>query len=134
MDDKNLITLKHASEISGYSPDYIGQLIRAGKIPGKQVYANITWMTTAQAVLGYKNKAKKADNIKEKLLRRKRIFTMQYNIIKLILSNFPSLKPILAVLIVSFIFLCTFLLYSAINKSNNQEFKKQSQTVPSLNF
>ena len=61
-DEKNLISLKDASKISGYSADYIGQLIRSGKIPGKQVYCNIAWMTTAQAVLDYKNQGAKDKN------------------------------------------------------------------------
>ncbi len=47
------ITLKEASERFGYAPDYIGQLIRKGKIEGKQVYANVAWMTTEEAMLEY---------------------------------------------------------------------------------
>jgi hypothetical protein len=47
------ITLKEASERFGYAPDYIGQLIRKGKIEGKQVYANVAWMTTEEAMSAY---------------------------------------------------------------------------------
>lgn len=47
------ITLKEASERFGYAPDYIGQLIRKGKIEGKQVYANVAWMTTEEAMMEY---------------------------------------------------------------------------------
>jgi len=47
------ISLKEASRISGYAPDYIGQLIRSGKLEGKQVYANIAWMTTESAIRAY---------------------------------------------------------------------------------
>jgi Na+-transporting methylmalonyl-CoA/oxaloacetate decarboxylase gamma subunit len=47
------ITLKEASERFGYAPDYIGQLIRKGKIEGKQVYANVAWMTTEEAMTDY---------------------------------------------------------------------------------
>lgn len=47
------ISLKEASQISGYAPDYIGQLIRSGKLPGKQVYTNIAWMTTEEAIREY---------------------------------------------------------------------------------
>lgn len=47
------ITLKEASERFGYAPDYIGQLIRKGKIEGKQVHANVAWMTTAEAMEEY---------------------------------------------------------------------------------
>ncbi len=47
------ISLKEAAEISGYAPDYVGQLIRAGKLPGKQVYSNVAWVTTEEAVRAY---------------------------------------------------------------------------------
>lgn len=47
------ITLKEAAKISGYAPDYIGQLIRRGKLPGKQVYCTIAWMTTEEALRRY---------------------------------------------------------------------------------
>src|SRR3989344_2005979 len=47
------ISLKEASLISGYAPDYIGQLIRSGKLEGKQVYANVAWMTTESAIRAY---------------------------------------------------------------------------------
>jgi hypothetical protein len=47
------INLKEASKISGYSPDYLGQLLRQGKIQGRQVLTNVSWMTTEQAVLQY---------------------------------------------------------------------------------
>lgn len=50
---EGFITLKEASALSGYSADYIGQLIRKGKIDGKQVYANVAWMTTREAVQEY---------------------------------------------------------------------------------
>ena len=53
------ITLKEASERFGYSPDYIGQLIRKGKISGKQVYMNVAWMTTPEAMEEYLLKEKK---------------------------------------------------------------------------
>ncbi len=51
------ITLKEASERFGYAPDYIGQLIRKGKIEGKQVYANVAWVTTDEAMEAYKTEA-----------------------------------------------------------------------------
>ncbi len=47
------ISLREAAAISGYSPDYVGQLIRSGKLPGKQVFANVAWMTTPEAVREY---------------------------------------------------------------------------------
>lgn len=56
------ITLKEASERFGYSADYIGQLIRKGKIEGKQVYANVVWMTTPEAMEAYLLKEKREDD------------------------------------------------------------------------
>jgi hypothetical protein len=49
------ITLKEAAKISGYSADYIGQLIRKGKIRGRQVYTNIAWVTTKEDLRAYLN-------------------------------------------------------------------------------
>ncbi|OGD31418.1 hypothetical protein A3C91_04755 [Candidatus Azambacteria bacterium RIFCSPHIGHO2_02_FULL_52_12] len=51
--EKKQITLKEAAEISGYAPDYIGQLIRKGKIPGEQIYASVAWVTTEAAMRAY---------------------------------------------------------------------------------
>jgi hypothetical protein len=54
------ISLKEAAEMTGYTPDYIGQLIRSGKISGKQVYLNVAWMTTREALIDYiENKTRK---------------------------------------------------------------------------
>lgn len=50
------INLKEAAALSGYVPDYVGQLIRDGKIIGKQVYSNTTWMTTEESVKNYLQK------------------------------------------------------------------------------
>ncbi|GIV28741.1 MAG: hypothetical protein KatS3mg027_2555 [Bacteroidia bacterium] len=62
IDSKNYITLKQAAEISGYSPDYIGQLIRQGKIAGKQVYCNIAWVTTEEEIKKYLETKAKGKN------------------------------------------------------------------------
>jgi hypothetical protein len=53
MPDGKYITLKEAAEISGYAPDYIGQLIRSGKLAGKQIYYNVAWVTTETALHEY---------------------------------------------------------------------------------
>ncbi len=71
--EAGFITLKEASERFGYAPDYIGQLIRKGKIEGKQVYANLAWMTTAEAIEDYIAKDKgvaKAEPVKASQLLR----------------------------------------------------------------
>lgn len=53
--EKGYITLKEAAKIADYSPDYIGQLIRSGKIRGEQVYANVAWVTTEEEIQSYLN-------------------------------------------------------------------------------
>lgn len=61
---KGYITLKEAAEISNYTPDYVGQLIRAGKIKGEQVYSNVAWVTTTDEIEAYlhnKNRSVGAD-------------------------------------------------------------------------
>lgn len=63
--DKDTITLKEASKLSGYSPDYIGQLIRQGKLPGKQVYSSVSWVTTEDAILSYMESSKQGGVQKE---------------------------------------------------------------------
>lgn len=55
------ISLKEAAELSGYSADYVGQLIRSGKLPGKQVFLNVAWMTTKEAIEEYVNSDKKSE-------------------------------------------------------------------------
>jgi hypothetical protein len=114
-DEKNMISLKDASIISGYSADYIGQLIRAGKIPGKQVYSNITWMTTKEAVLEYKANSRLGDtekkNLKKTLQTKSRLIGMELNIIKLFFKTFKSALPVLVVLLVSFLLLSSYIIY-----------------------
>lgn len=56
---KGFITLKEAAQVSNYSPDYIGQLIRSGKIEGEQVYMNVAWVTTKKEIMSYVNRSKK---------------------------------------------------------------------------
>ena len=113
--DKKFITLKEAAEISGYSADYVGQLIRGGKIDGKQVYTNITWMTTADAVLEYKHKGKnnkKSSNIKDIVITQKRLFGLQLNVLKLIWQNFKSVMPVIFILLISLVLVVTYLLHA----------------------
>jgi hypothetical protein len=122
-DEKKLISLKEAATLSGYSADYIGQLIRAGKIPGKQVYTNITWMTTAEAVIQYKKKSKSEiynkSTLKEKISSRKRLIAMEFDIIRLFFQTFRSALPILVVLLISFLLLVTSVIYISFSKNSN---------------
>ena len=47
------ITLREAAELTGYASDYVGSLIRSGKIPGKRVVGTSAWVTTEEAILTY---------------------------------------------------------------------------------
>ncbi len=74
--EKKYINLKEASKISGYSSDYIGSLIRGGKLDGKQIFSNPVWVTTEGALKGFLEKRdaqkryiSKDKNVGEKLLK-----------------------------------------------------------------
>jgi hypothetical protein len=132
-DDKKLITLKEAAKLSGYSSDYIGQLIRAGKIPGKQIYTNITWVTTTEAVLEYKQDKNGRKGVKEKKtilnkfkfqLRRIKI---QLNILRLFFQTFKSAIPLMAVLILTLVILGALIFQGLFYKDNYIE-KPQDTT------
>ena len=45
---EKIISLKKAAENSGYHPDYLGYLIRNGKLEGKKIGRN--WFTTEKAI------------------------------------------------------------------------------------
>lgn len=47
------LTLKEAAELTEYTPDYLGQLVRAGKLEGKQVYSNVAWVTSESSLREY---------------------------------------------------------------------------------
>ncbi len=136
LDEKKLILLREASEISGYSADYIGQLIREGKIPGKQVCYTVAWMTTAEAVLEYKKRSKrkgavkKSSAIKDFFLKIKQRILIEFNILQLFFKTFKASLPVFIVLILSFFFLIFSLFYyyfdqnsvnRAVNLEKNQE-------------
>ncbi|MCK5510984.1 hypothetical protein KAI65_05610 [Candidatus Parcubacteria bacterium] len=138
MDEKALISLKDAAKVSGYSADYIGQLIRGGKIPGKQVCCNVQWMTTADAVMAYKNKGK-ADaklSFKEKLANRGRMLAMELGIIKLFFKTFKYSLPLLLVIIISFSLLSFYIIYMVLDKNININESSQNlnNTEQNLSF
>jgi len=118
---KDLISLKEASAISGYSADYIGQLIRDGKIYGKQIYTNISWMTTSDAVNEYKNssRSKKKSGLSSKFSLHKRKFDIQMNILGLFFQTFKSAIPVLAVLFLSTLLLGIFVVSIFFNTNNS---------------
>lgn len=114
------ISLKEAAKISGYSADYIGELIRKGKIPGKQVYCNIAWTTRAEALLEYKEREKKRkeskSNLKDKALEflketKQKIFS-ELRVLKLFVKTFKYVLPIIIILILSFSILLFYVFFA----------------------
>ena len=125
-DKQKYISLKEAAKISGYSPDYIGYLIRTGKITGKQVYCHIAWMTTAEAVLAHKQReqsgGKEEVGFEDKVLdsfkeTKHRIF-WEIRTLKLFIKTFKYVLPIIIILILSFSALLFFIFSTKFQKSS----------------
>ncbi len=127
------ITLKEAGEISGYSSDYIGQLIRQGKISGKQVYYNVAWITTKQEInkyLGNKNKPVKKFDL--------RIFYLKF---KNNLSNFlfafhpmvifRSFVYSILILVIGF---SVLFLFVSLNSNNQEDLENNLQITKTIEF
>ena len=55
MDGDNWITTQEAAELSGYHPDHLRRLIRAGDIEGRKV--SIVWLIKRQSLLDYIDRA-----------------------------------------------------------------------------
>lgn len=120
--NKNFLSLKEAAQLSGYSADYLGQLIRAGKIAGKQVYCNVQWMTTAEAVLEYKNKGKNTDT-SSAIKANWRKLGMEIDTVRLFFKTFGTAFPIFVLIILCSVMLVTFLsvmYFNNINQKTNQ--------------
>jgi hypothetical protein len=138
------ISLKQAARISGYSSDYIGYLIRTGKISGKPTYTNIVWQTTVEEVLNYKNREARTkkrkltlkDKILKKFFRNRQSLIQEINLLKLFIRNFRFIIPLLIILILSFSLLIGFAFSTKFNKSDNREIKREetSQDEQRLNY
>ncbi len=62
------LSLKQAAKISGYSSDYIGFLIRNGKIKGRKIPTQISWLVNGKEIEKYRSSKS------QKLLSRKNQF------------------------------------------------------------
>jgi hypothetical protein len=58
---KKRISLKVASQMTGYHPDYLSQLIRLGQLNGEKIGRN--WFTTESALKKHIQKKKPANNL-----------------------------------------------------------------------
>ncbi|MCK4520928.1 hypothetical protein KAT95_03705, partial [Candidatus Parcubacteria bacterium] len=87
------ISLKDAAKLSGYSSDYIGSLIRKGKIKGKTVSLTKAWFTTAEEVLGYRvNKKNKKGKSALKKYPKIQILIQRFFRLKKIINPFNILE------------------------------------------
>ncbi len=104
-ESKEYISLKEAARLSGYSSDYIGQLIRAGKLHGKQVYLNVAWVTTKEALEEYTSKDKKnAGIIPENLVAYFRQRTLTLESLSAMYSKLVWVAIAILILFVLFLF------------------------------
>jgi hypothetical protein len=76
-ENKDYISLKEAAQLSGYSADYIGQLIRGGKLPGKQIFSNVQWMTTKNDLEQYMQSDKKGRAAPNRSYFEKAFFSLE---------------------------------------------------------
>jgi hypothetical protein len=119
---KDYISLKEASEISGYSPDYIGQLIRAGKLNGKQVFQQVVWVTTEKDLLTYmESKRTGVGRASPKSLREwlKQLFSKRYGAIEVPhLAN--RILTVATVVAVALFLLLFYIFSSSVEQRLNQ--------------
>ena len=90
---RELISLKEASKISGYHPDYLSYLIRKGKIEGKRIGRD--WFTTEKAIRTYLS-TKKFLPIRELLfskIKPRTIFVFALALILIGIGAFLILNP-----------------------------------------
>jgi hypothetical protein len=111
---KDYISLKEASEISGYSADYIGQLIRAGKLNGKQVFQQVVWVTTEKDLLAYMDNKRTATGrsvAKNSIEWARKIFMRRYG--SLGVPHLANRILSVAVVITIILFLLLFYIFSS---------------------
>lgn len=120
--EPEFISLKEAAQLSGYSADYIGQLIRSGKLQGKQVFSNVAWMTTRDAIAEYLKKDSKSDEAPKSFIHsvRSSLFTMET--VKSIYVAFVWL--LLSVLLIFTVFLAYVLAVSIDNRIEESHLDK----------
>jgi hypothetical protein len=86
--DIRYISLKRASEISGYHPDYLSSLIRKEKIKGRRIGRD--WFTTEEAIKSYLSTKRflSVENLLFSKVRTKRTFIFALAIILIGISAF----------------------------------------------
>jgi hypothetical protein len=79
---KKSLSLKEAAVISGYTPDYIGSLIRKGELVGKKVYSGVSWMVNEEDIKKYQ----------EKIEAQKLKSTKNWEVLKFVSDFFPPIR------------------------------------------
>lgn len=129
------ISLRDAAKMSGYSPDYVGQLIRSGKLPGKQVFSHVAWMTTEDALQEYMQKKRggktpsswqdtAADAIRSIPHRVRRQFEMPKLFTKALYG--------VVILSVCFLLLLFYIFSTSLERELNQKAIQKAQTAKTL--
>ncbi len=130
---KKYITLKEAAEVSGYSSDYVGQLIRQGKLPAKKVYSNIAWLTTEEAVLGYIDKAEVKGSLASKIVDKS---TQTGRLIKINFDPFRLYRFLTysGILLSGLLFLLIFYIFSNAIDDKIEKRALQSANIQQINY
>ena len=117
------ISLKEASRISGYSPDYIGYLIRTGKIPGRMVYTGVSWQTTREAILAYKNRQQRKkgkmtlkERVNESWKSLKTRIGFELSLLRMFFKEFKAILALLFLLLFLITAISTWFLSSRLEK------------------
>jgi len=133
---EKFITLKEASRISGYSQDYLGQLIRKGKLPGKQVYFKVAWMTSEEALRQYmeREKSGRSKLAKRPLGERFKEFTKETKI--RFLFEWEVLKMLRIFLYITIVFslLLSLVLFYVFSVSFDRNIDKRILQKSNFNF
>ena len=94
---KNVISLNQAAQISGYTQDYLGYLIRTGEMKG--IKKGRAWFTTEEELKNY--------------LFKKKVRSSEFAI-----KEFFSISRIKKIIIIAIIiFMAWFFLFSSVNKN-----------------
>jgi hypothetical protein len=124
--------LKEASQISGYAPDYIGQLIRKGKLSGKQVYSSVAWMTTEKALREYIRDMGEAKVSRVEAGPASKVADMFRRFFNRLVSDFEVVRLYTTALyvIISLSVACSILLFYILSVTIDARFSRHAELAP----
>jgi hypothetical protein len=141
MQPKKLLTLKEASSVTGYSSDYLGQLIRSGKLKGEKVFCQVTWKIDIAELESYKKNNNGVSGITEsKKPRQSEIVKLNLRFsaylnraksellfFRLLLRNIKTILPLITVFLFCFILFSFFALDLIFNTSKYNFYQPKNQ-------